>query len=109
MPRSQSGVGRRALLKASIAGCALANLAAVAGDAAADPASPTPPGAADVQRVALIYGADLSAGDAEKVAAAAAGVLASLHYLALLKSDDVQPAFGYPALVAEALRGLDER
>jgi hypothetical protein len=65
-------------------------------------AGPTP---GDAQRIAaLLYGADLSPEDAEKIAAGAAGTLANLKYLALLKSDDVATPFGYPVTLAEAAR-----
>jgi hypothetical protein len=108
MPQIQPGVGRRAVLRGSVASCTFASIAPVAGEAADLPVT-APLGAPDVQRIAaVLYGVDLPAGDAVRIAATAAGVLASLHYLTLLRSDDVQLAFGYPAMVAEASRGLVE-
>jgi len=59
----------------------------------------------DVRRIAaVLYGTTLAAADAEKIARTAAGTLANLHYLTLLKSDDVQPPFDYAAMVEEASR-----
>ena len=91
---------RRDILKAGLlaAGFAPQTRAATDSDAGSGPA--------DAQRIAaLLYGADLSPEDADKVAANAAGTLASLKYLALLKSDDVATPFSYPVTLAEAARG----
>jgi len=90
---------RRDILKA---GLLAAGLAPQARAATGPEAGPTP---VDAQRIAsFFYGADLSPEDADKVAANAAGTLASLKYLALLKSDDVATPFGYPVTLAEAAR-----
>ena len=89
---------RRDILKSGL----LAGLAPPARAATDSEAGPTP---GDAQRIAsLLYGAELSPEDAGKVAGAAAGTLANLKYLALLKSDDVATPFGYPVILAEAAR-----
>jgi len=90
---------RRDILKAS---ALLAGLSAPT-TASADGESVT---AGDVQRVAvLFYGQSLPGEDAATIAEGAATGLANLKYIAMLKSDDVQTPFGYPALIAEASRG----
>ena len=102
--------GRREILKASLAVAAGANAHAAAGAAPAD-RSVADAGdaeqvvAGDVRRIAtVLYGLSLTPEQAQDIARIAAGALANLKYLALLKSDDVQLAFGYPALVDEASR-----
>jgi hypothetical protein len=61
--------------------------------------------AADIKRIAaVLYSISLPADDADAIAKVADGALANLHYLTLLKSEDVQPPFGYAALVDEAER-----
>jgi hypothetical protein len=98
-------VARRALLSGLLLGGAagaIPSTPARASDRLAPDATMT---AADVERIAaVLYGISLPAGDAAAIAKVAAGALANLHYLTLLKSDDVQPPFGYAALVDEASR-----
>jgi len=91
---------RRDVLKVGLVAAGLAPQTRAAIDSGA---APTP---GDAQRItALLYGADLPPEDAGKVAANAAGTLASLKYLALLKSDAVATPFAYPVAIADAARG----
>jgi hypothetical protein len=110
-PNQRNGhLARRALLNGLVLGGATSAIpwglaqGADAGPARAigAPAKVTP---ADIERIAgLLYGISLAAGDAEAIAQVAEGALANLHYLTLLKSEDVQPPFSYAALVDEATR-----
>lgn len=104
--RPRQGIARRRLLATSLAGGALSGaLGAVDPALAAAAPAGSSVTANDVHRIAAIqYGTTLAAGDAEKIALTASGILASLHYLSLLKSDEVEFPFDYHALVEEAGR-----
>ena len=106
---SGKDLSRRALLNGlllgGVAGGIPWNPARGAADAPAPAAAAATMTAADIERIAaVLYGISLPAGDADAIAKVADGALANLHYLTLLKSEDVQPAFGYAALVDEAER-----
>jgi hypothetical protein len=106
-------VGRRALLGGFVFGGMVAGVpwtgasaAAAAAEKDAPPAgSPATMTAADMQRIAsVLYATTLTDKDAEKIAKVAVGALANLHYLTLLKSEDVQLPYGYAVTVDEASR-----
>jgi hypothetical protein len=103
-------LARRALLNGLLLGGAASAIPLSAAQGADDrraPAASAPVAVtpADIERIAaVLYGISLPAGDAGAIAKVAEGALANLHYLTLLKSEDVQPPFGYAALVDEATR-----
>ena len=109
------GIGRRAMLKAALAGGAalLAHLTGTTLAIARDAAPPTPPGQNQLPKMTKetvlsvahhLYGYELSHRDAAAIAGTADSILANLGYLNLLKLSDVQPPFGYSILAVEASR-----